>query len=373
MRSSNINYLPQVDHLRALAAVWIVLYHGGILFEMLAQYGDTAVRVDNWPQLWNPFHALLREGHVAVSLFMVLSGFIFTYGAYGKRVRYAPFVANRLLRIYPLYVVLILFFVTLQPGKYSLLHTVATVLPLADLFGVPEIVPMSWAVAVEFQFYLLFPLLLAHLNKHAVKTLFAVIAAALLLRVLGVGLWANPRDMSYAHLVGRIDQFVLGMGAAVVVRGGVQTPRTKLIAATLCVIGVIFGFHLLGGYPPSANWKILWPTIEGLIFAGLIVAYVSTPMFWPKAVDWSLRKVGELSFSIYLLHTPLIYALAKRPQFLLRFTGDDFLNGVISAVLLVLPALLVFSHVTYHVIEKPFLSMRVRYLVEDDESIRGVD
>jgi peptidoglycan/LPS O-acetylase OafA/YrhL len=50
-----------------------------------------------------PLAAVVIEGHTAVGLFMGLSGFIFTFGAGDRAVRYAPFLRNRILRIYPLF------------------------------------------------------------------------------------------------------------------------------------------------------------------------------------------------------------------------------------------------------------------------------
>jgi uncharacterized membrane protein len=81
MRSKNIEYLVGIDHLRALAALLIVFYHGQQLF-----YLDTmrlrGLVAEPWARANDPFSALVIEGHTAVALFMVLSGFIFTYGAF---------------------------------------------------------------------------------------------------------------------------------------------------------------------------------------------------------------------------------------------------------------------------------------------------
>src|ERR1700745_509033 len=99
MKSSNIRYLPQVDHLRGVAPLWVLCYHGAHLFR--SALTGTPVDDAHWPSSHNPLWALIYEGHTAVALFMGLSGFIFAYGAIGHRIYYRRFIGNRLLRIYP--------------------------------------------------------------------------------------------------------------------------------------------------------------------------------------------------------------------------------------------------------------------------------
>src|SRR5690606_8813510 len=80
MRSPNIRYFPAIDHLRAYAAVLIVLYHGLLLLSYQARF-LAPFGIDHWLPPGKLQLAPLAEGHTAVSLFMVLSGFILTYGS----------------------------------------------------------------------------------------------------------------------------------------------------------------------------------------------------------------------------------------------------------------------------------------------------
>ena len=65
----------------ALAAVWIVLYHG--VFVIGPSYHPAqSMEAAHTAVTYNPLYALLVEGHTAVALFMVLSGFIFTVGSF---------------------------------------------------------------------------------------------------------------------------------------------------------------------------------------------------------------------------------------------------------------------------------------------------
>jgi len=233
---------------------------------------------------------------------------------------------------------------------------------------------MAWAVAVEFQFYLLYPFLIRFVNRSALKAVAGVIAVALLFRLLGLGFWANARDMSYWHLLGRIDQFLLGMGTAVVLRTMQQRmPRWMLPASIALVIAVLFAFHRLGGWPSVAPWKILWPTVEGIMWSAFILAYVGTPPWLPSMFDRAFRRIGEMSFSIYLLHYPLIDIVRYRLKYVPRWTGNDSMDALLSTLLIVLPLLLFYSWFTYNIIEKPFLNLRVPYLKTIDEYDRKRD
>src|SRR5687767_447013 len=115
--SENVGYVAGVDHIRGFAALLMILYHGYQQIE------------SKWFERGsNPFESLLIEGHTAVAMFMVLSGFIFTYGALKAvgadadphaGIRYGPFLGNRLLRILPMYVLVVLLAVYTRPEGYS--------------------------------------------------------------------------------------------------------------------------------------------------------------------------------------------------------------------------------------------------------------
>ena len=156
--SKNVGYLAGVDHLRGFAAILMILYHG---YQQLGgpQFAEAS----------NPFEALLIEGHTAVALFMVLSGFIFTYGALDGSVRYGAFMRNRVLRILPMYLVVVFLGMYTNPGEYSS----TTIVRLFTLQGTPPIVEgdlgafgtLLWTISVEFTFYLVFPFLLRFLQR----------------------------------------------------------------------------------------------------------------------------------------------------------------------------------------------------------------
>src|SRR4051812_9940589 len=80
VKSRNFAHLPGLDHPRGMAAGLIMLYHGKQLFgHWLATGGEGFSPLQEWTFSLNPLMALVAEGHASVSLFIVLSGFVFTY------------------------------------------------------------------------------------------------------------------------------------------------------------------------------------------------------------------------------------------------------------------------------------------------------
>jgi peptidoglycan/LPS O-acetylase OafA/YrhL len=127
---------------------------------------------------------MLVEGHTGVGAFMVLSGFIFMQGTIGVHVDWRRFLRNRILRIYPLYLVVVLFGVSAYRREVSF-DIAASLLPL-PIFGIDRIGAfgaMTWAVAVECQFYLLFQVLHGLLQSHGCGFLIRLIVLAVPLRI----------------------------------------------------------------------------------------------------------------------------------------------------------------------------------------------
>ena len=312
VKSKNITYLPAIDHLRAFAALLIIFYHGLHVIASTLLYG-TMPQTENWPRVRNPLTAFLIEGHTAVALFMVLSGFIFTFGCEGKTIAYGRFLANRSIRIFPLFLFMLLFGVSCYPAGYTLLGLAQAVLLQANLPGTANCGPftaMFWTVSVEFQFYLIFPFLLVFANRYGIRYLLGLTALFVgfrLLTALDPSLAKERWALSYFTIVGRIDQFLLGMIAA---KCFVRFPelirrlRSLLPLAAAAVVGVMSGFHLLGYHVAKPQpWILLvWSTVEGAVWASFLLVYVSFAPLIPQLVSRVFCYLGSISFSIYLVH-----------------------------------------------------------------------
>ncbi|GAA0714426.1 acyltransferase [Dokdonella soli] len=365
MRSPNIRYFPAVDHLRAYAAVLIVFYHGLHLFSY-----DTRFHQDFGPEHWlqsgNVLVAALAEGHTAVALFMVLSGFILTYGSLDSGVDYRQFIRNRLLRTYPLFLLLVFAGIAASPEHFGWLSFLQTVFGMANLPGAlvaPPFTSMLWTIAVEWQFYVLFPLLIAVLKGGWTRHLLGLVAVLLLFRSVAVLAGGNPRDLAYTTILGRLDQFLIGMWAAwFFSRHPLSQQRGGLLAlaALAAMVLALYALNAAGGWPTVAWWKVFWPTFEGVLWAAFVVGYVdfanAAGGLWSRVV----ARIGEVSYSIYLIHFMVIYTMLKL-ALPFAFSGHFVVDALLNTALIALPATLLISALTYRFVELPFLRLRGLY------------
>jgi peptidoglycan/LPS O-acetylase OafA/YrhL len=376
MNSPNASYIAAVDHLRAIAAFLVILHHGHLHIggRLVYETPNVPYRAD----AVTPLDALIVDGHTGVSLFMVLSGFIFTHIALGRGVRFLPFMANRVLRIYPLMLFLFVLAWFMRPQFVDWTGLVAVLLiPFnlqqpVDLWFVPSVHPFTalfWTIAVEFKFYLLFPAILLVVNRYGARGVVAMLAGAIVLRTLLVLGGANAHDVAYFSIFGRIDQFLLGAGAALAYR---RVPRGRggaICAVSFAAVAIlIYAYNQAGSQPAQGTWKILWPTVEGLAWAAFIVGYLDFAGRVDRWLAGALAFMGKVSFSVYLVHLIAISAVLRSGPVELGL--GPTLDALAYTLGFVLPATLAVSWVTFHAIEQPFLRLRVRYL-RDDPARRG--
>jgi peptidoglycan/LPS O-acetylase OafA/YrhL len=181
----------------------------------------------------------------------------------------------------------------------------------------------------------------------------------------------NIRDLSYWTIVGRIDQFLIGMLIARIYAREEDRPqfwRFILLPAFALVVASLWWFNRHGGWPRVTWWKVLWPTWEGACWGLVILGYLAFAPRLPARLSGVLSRLGETSFSLYMTHGIVISLLVPRHWYYSAgsaYWGD----ALVSTLLILLPATIVISFLTYHVIERPFLELRVRYLVHRPSDI----
>lgn len=359
MQSSNIQYVPRLDHLRGLAALIVFTYHIYHHF------------YHNWkpnPEAW--YLGLMVEGHTGVGLFFVLSGFIFMLISLNNGpIRYGDFMRNRFLRIFPLF--LFVFFVAISVGRNDfraadVLYLFFSNLGLAPTSG-SFITGAAWTISVEFTFYAVFPFLaLAVADKG--KTYLPRLVLILLLFKLGAYFASPaPKHMLYSTLLGRMDQFLIGMMAAMVYqqvkeRGMLQQWYWLPLSLFVAWGGVGAMAHFFSYQAPLQQepWWVVWPTVEALIWASVTLAYLCTSLQAPRLVEKLLGLMGQVSYSWYLLHALILWLwsqLIGPIEWL-----DSFMPNLILNWLILGGVSLAFAKLSYHTLEEPFLSMRRRYV-----------
>ncbi len=357
LRSVNLAWNPRLAHLRFVAAALVLCFHSFHHF-----FGH-----------WQPHQGLagfgwLVEGHGGVSLFFVLSGYLLMSIALNApgALDYRAFVRNRALRIFPLLVVV--FVVAISIGRDAFRPADVLYVWLTNLGAAPTsnqfITGAAWTIGVEFCFYLVFPFIARFAINDGPAYLLRLIGLVLLWKLGGWLLSAQPTHMVYSTLLGRFDQFLIGMLAAQLAQRHLRKGLHGgwLLAALLLWWAGLEWQARVASYflaePRQLAW-LAWPTLEALLWAGVLLAYLHwRGTLWPR-LGRALEAGGEISYSLYLCHALVIDLLGRviAPQ---QWTTIPALNIALCAAL-VLGLCWPLAAISYRTIEAPFLRLRGAY------------
>jgi len=357
-------HMPVLDGIRGLA-ILLVLAH---LFNL-----------DPNPVAWpaQVLSAIMDVGWIGVQLFFVLSGFLITGILLDSRERphyYRSFFARRVLRIFPLYyTVLLAIFVILpwvthqQPVGYR--HQVWLWLYLSNWAApfVPALatVPHFWSLAVEEQFYLVWPWVVRKLSPRTLARLCGVLvilglATRIALRALGV----SPETI-YMLTACRIDALAMGAAAAWALRTpdwahAIATNRRALVTASAgLLVGGAWATH---GYArTSLETQTLGYTVVAWGFVVFLMMAVLAEAQGERLARLlslaPLRSVGKYSYAMYVFHRPLHLAVGLP---LLRRLDQRQPHARVTLLYFVAMTTVTWaaSLLSYQVLEKPFLRLK---------------
>lgn len=338
MRSSTGEHFAGLDHIRAVAAFLVVMWH------FAHGMNGSPVPFNRAPEL-----ALVDEGHVGVSLFMTLSGYLFAKLISNRPIDYAAFLWNRAVRLLPLLFVVLTIAGLLYYGRdlsgYGLVLLSGLIFPTLPNGG--------WSLTVEAHFYLILPAMLL-LTSRWIWTPLAIIGVAILVRLL---LWLSgfeAHDAAYWTIIGRIDQFAAGIFFS-------QRRVSGYLAMTAvaAVSTIYFQFDRSGGFYAGPDWFwILLPTIEAVAFGAIIAWYDHNPLRSPHL--WLLERAGKYSYSIYLIHPFFVFAAA--PWISERIMPMDNIYVAIPWGLVFFIVMIGVGHLSFRCVEEPPMRLRRRYI-----------
>jgi peptidoglycan/LPS O-acetylase OafA/YrhL len=379
-------YLPELDGLRFFAFFLVFLHHLGP--------GDV---FRAWSRPFSTFMKQLYEvGWVGVDVFLTLSGFLIALlllreldatGTIGIK----KFYLRRVLRLWPLYYLVlalglfampVLLKMAWTPAHYTLLSE--HLFPFATLFGnlssamlSGSFGPMSpasdslgplWSIALEEQFYLIFPLVVFAAGPFI--TLRAVLGCAVLVIAFSAAtryfMVANglPYPLIWLSTVTHLDPIVVGIvGAVLWQRHREAVLRLRLLGAdALLAIGGIWLLmvspHI--GMTRHTTWQILVAALSALLAIGAVLRY--RPL--ARAIGCRpLAWLGRISYGLYMLHIlgRQTYQYLVAPYLPLELlTGPVRWMAGFSAVLLVT---IVLATVSYYGYERYFLRLKERFTV----------
>jgi exopolysaccharide production protein ExoZ len=304
---------------RGIAALLVVLYHGG---EMCEKYFGTL-----------PFAGLFRGGHAGVEFFFVLSGFIMVHvhvSDIGRGGRFAAFLKKRVVRIIPMYWLVLtgmLAAFLLHPAwgadKELTFGKAAMDYLLLPRPG-PMTLPPAWTLQREFLFYLVFGLVI--LRPRAGVILFALWQAAVIVKALLFATVLRQSSLALEVLFGVHNVgFLVGAGVALLVRNRRATPRTErglLIAGIGGFVAVLaiewqLGGQLDAGFVADAadQPRIAAEIVKSLAYTAACGLIVWGSALWESRSERRLGRAvalfGGASYLIYLIHEPLASLVLK--------------------------------------------------------------
>ena len=354
--STGVHYIA-LDHIRAVAAFLVVAWH------FIHTDYNFPIPHEYTPSIFLFPFALLDEGHTGVALFMTLSGYLFAKLLDGRSINYGAFLWNRAIRLLPL-LVLVAIAAGVHMGFPGGVR--AYLLLLAKGVALPTLPNGGWSITTEFHFYVLLPLLLWLLRRSGLLPL-AILAASIALRAWLHQHYGSVQWLAYFTIVGRIDQFVLGM---VICRYRAFFAGRHMTALATCTAFALFywwfdsigGFYGNGGYPSQTPIWIVMPTIEGLAYAILVAWYDQSFAPRTSGVSGLVGRVGEYSYSIYLLHGFVALRIPGSVDKRIMDLSNFYVacSWALLFYLLMIPV----GYLSYRFIESPFLKFRRRYIVD---------
>lgn len=337
-------YIPELDGLRGIAILMVVLYH-------------CADRLD-----WLPGGGLLHWGWAGVDLFFVLSGFLIT-GILAETRSSDPWLRNfyirRTLRIWPLYFGLLLAFAVIaarrsDPFAASLrpTHWLLYLVFVQNLFhwAMPAPLGPTWSLAIEEQFYVVWAPVARVLRADWLKWVaVAVIVISPALRY-GLGGRVTPVN-TLVHL----DGLAWGALLALLLRSGLSHASSRKLAACAFAAGV-----LATAFFVPRGTAFLTSALS-LMFAGAVglAATLSarrSALVRVLRFAW-LRFLGTISYGLYLVH---IAVFAHAGMLDPRLSRYGHLGLLAEAAVRILGAIGVAS-VLWYGFEKPILGMKSRF------------
>jgi peptidoglycan/LPS O-acetylase OafA/YrhL len=316
-RGSQAERLPSLTGLRFFAALLVYVCHA---LSQFSPQADAASR--------DLAYFLLPAGPVGVSFFFILSGFVLTYAARpGDTVR--RFWRRRAVKIYPSHVVtwsagLVLALVT---GAVVTVSTTAAALLLVQAW-VPSMTltatvnPISWTLACELFFYLMFPFLHGALRRLPRRGLWPaagvlavlVMAVPHLVRLLPgeplplAGYSLTQFWLVYTAPPVRLLEFALGIVLALLVRRGMWAFVSSRLAVVLCCAGYAAAGVTTAVTKAPHLWAMGSATVVPLAVLIATAATRDRENLPSLARRPLVVRLGELSFAFYLVHHMILTA-----------------------------------------------------------------
>ncbi|MFN3314030.1 MAG: acyltransferase family protein [Hyphomonas sp.] len=353
-------HIPALDGIRGLGILLVLVYHYGA---SAGVFGFS-----------NPLITLSALGWSGVDLFFVLSGFLITgilYDSKGKEKYFRNFYARRTLRIFPLYYAAAFAVILLDAvWRHDLLGGAN---PLWIVFyvgnfqmaleGGGSILDHFWSLAIEEQFYLIWPMVVLALSR---KRLMMVAAAMIIVApLIRAALVMNdaPSLAVYVLTPARMDSLAMGALIALAIRGpkGIEAlipwawaAGLTALASFLTIVGVRHTFSSGDPVILTAGLSLLLTFYGSMLILSLTFRPLTRLMELPV-----MRWFGKYSYGLYVFHPIVNMILLHSPL------TDQFgeMNAVKALMLLILAftVSVVLAILSFRFFESPLLRLKSRF------------
>lgn len=355
------NYYPGLDGLRGISCLIVVLTHN---------FG---------------FSNFFEYGWLGVDLFFVISGFLITtilMNTVDSKNYLKNFYLRRLLRIFPLYYLVLIIFIIILPQLNSFkdhlsyftqnqwwfwLYAQNWLL----IFNFPreaDYLNHFWSLAVEEQFYIIWPFIVLWLKTPRRLIIFILIALIGLFLVRSFLWYLKIDHFNYTvfYRFTRIDGIFIGSLCAMIykIRRNLISNNIAVAACILAVLNFSFYFvNKLNGFNFPYLAYIGYTTFSGLL--GLLLnEVIQNKSKWFQYIFTFpfLRFIGKISYSLYAIHWPVF--LLTRKSFITLFQktfGLSLAPSVYAASFCATLVGFILSVISYYYFERKFLNLKNKF------------
>jgi peptidoglycan/LPS O-acetylase OafA/YrhL len=360
------NFIPEIDGLRFLAIITVLLYHLNTVFSKEIGLGllnallEMGGAKSEFSLAW--FWVRLDLG---VKVFFAISGFVlalpflkYYLGVSGKKVQLKYYFLRRLMRLEPPFIITLIFFYLVhvfllnEDALLLIKHFGAgLVYGHVFIFGTANpINPVTWSLETEAQFYVIIPLLMWLVFK---GRNFAI--SILLFLGLIVGSIVFRNEFAFSPHWGRsIFADFVNFAMGIIVCWSYLKFRSWFNDRLWIydVIGLMATFGLFYFYKPQHY-------IENQIFFNISIALVLITAFKGFIFNWFYTRpfiyiIGGMCYSIYLIHYAFLHLSVKLTK-LLWIEGLSYMGNLAIQVLVGVPSVLLVSAVFFINFERPFM------------------
>ncbi len=368
-------HFPHLNWLRFAAFLFVFRSHA---FEPV--FAALSQKLHQQPWLQHTFNFFFLKGGLGVSFFFVLSGFLVSYALFREKqergsIRLRNFYAKRVLRIWPLYFLLLIIAFAFYPlaakalqidtGQCTSPVYYFTFLSNFDVIHVMHQCPgwhtpftlVTWSVAVQEQFYLLWPVAVSCLSRKNMRLLLlALVAGSALFRFVH----ADDAAVAYYHTLSASGDLAMGgLLAGACFYSKYLTGKLQTLAPVWRVLVYVAGLWLVIFFDwlvPAVVYTALYNILLSCFYAFIIFDQIYSRPARHTAQQKYTTAWGKYTYGLYLLHSipiVLLDSILHRMGYTLTDPKINLMAGSIALL-----ATLLLSYLSFRFFERYFIKLK---------------